>query len=130
MAGFPMCIDMGITTSLGAGILTGGISAVVFLWGTCTPGKKNRIIFILSVEILITVHSQLQLYYNARVVSRKVKKLTKNRLKKGCFLLKTRLSQMQKCILRQPRFQSDSRFSKEFRPAFLRNRRAEDISTP
>ena len=36
-AGAPMCMDMGIVTAAGTGILTAAMSAVFFLCGTRTP---------------------------------------------------------------------------------------------
>jgi hypothetical protein len=45
VAGAPMCCAIGIQTVLGAGILTAGISAVFFLWGTfALPNLKMGIL--------------------------------------------------------------------------------------
>ena len=36
-AGRPICIAIGSTTRVGGALRTGALSAVSFLWGTCTP---------------------------------------------------------------------------------------------
>ena len=47
-AGAPMCMDMGIVTDPGAGIRTGAIPAVFFLWGTWTPCSLGNFTFLPS----------------------------------------------------------------------------------